>query len=424
MPALGMAQDTGKLIAWLKLEGEQVEQGEILMEIETDKATVEIEAPASGILRGVSAEAGEDVPVGETIAWILAPGEAPPGEEFETAAPAQAASPAAALNATPLARKIAEQHRVDLNRVRSDGGRIHKKDVLEFIEHQAPRPGGTRLQPASPKARRLAAQQGFELQEILGSGPGGAVLAEDVLAASARMEAISPVAEAQAAEEQPLEVSSTWQRMAERVTQSWTSVPHFYLQRETNATRLIAWRESAQKRTQHKLTFTDLLVKLAAAALKQHPRLSARWENGRILSGGEINIGLAMAVDEGLVVPVVHAADRLSLGQIAERRQELVERARAGKLRLDDLQGGTFTISNLGMYGVDVFNAIINPPQAALLAVGRIAERVVPVNGQPAVQPMMTLSLSCDHRAVDGARGAQFLQTLAELIEEPLGLLE
>jgi pyruvate dehydrogenase E2 component (dihydrolipoamide acetyltransferase) len=212
--------------------------------------------------------------------------------------------------------------------------------------------------------------------------------------------------------------------MAERVTQSWTSVPHFYLQREIHASRLIAWRESAQMRNPQKLTFTDLLVKLVAAALRQHPRLNAHWENGQILSAGEINIGLAMAVDEGLLVPVIHAAERLNLGQIAQRRQELMERAQMGKLRLDDLQGGTFTISNLGMYGVDVFNAIINPPQAALLAVGRIAERVVPLNGQPAVLPMMTLSLSCDHRVVDGARGAQFLQTLAEFIEEPLSLLE
>jgi pyruvate dehydrogenase E2 component (dihydrolipoamide acetyltransferase) len=424
MPALGMAQDTGKLVAWLKLEGEQVEQGEIIMEIETDKAAVEIEAPASGILRGLSAEAGEDVPVGETIAWILGPGEALPGGEFEEAPTKEAESPAAGLSVTPLARKIADEHQVDLARIKSDGKRIHKKDVLAYLEHPSPQTTGSRLRPASPKARRLAAELGLEIEEIVGSGLQGAVLSGDVLAASARVEAIPHISEDQKIKEELIETSTTWQRMAERVTQSWTSVPHFYLQRETHASRLIAWRESAQVRTQLKLTFTDLLVKLAAAALMQHPRMTAHWENGNILAGGEINIGLAMAVDEGLVVPVIHAAERLSLGQIAQRRQELMERARSGKLRLDDLQGGTFTISNLGMYGVDVFNAIINPPQAALLAVGRIAERVVPLNGQPAVQPMMTLSLSCDHRVVDGARGAQFLQTLADLIEEPLGLLE
>jgi pyruvate dehydrogenase E2 component (dihydrolipoamide acetyltransferase) len=173
-----------------------------------------------------------------------------------------------------------------------------------------------------------------------------------------------------------------------------------------------------------KLTYTDLLVRLVAAALERNRRLNAAWKGGEIFWNREINLGLAVAVEDGLVVPVLHQADRLALSEIAEHREDLVGRAQAGKLRPADIQGGTFTISNLGMYGVDAFNAIINQPQAAILAVGRIAERVVPVNGQPAVQPVIMLSLSCDHRVVDGARGAQFLQDLADFIEEPLGLLQ
>jgi pyruvate dehydrogenase E2 component (dihydrolipoamide acetyltransferase) len=200
-------------------------------------------------------------------------------------------------------------------------------------------------------------------------------------------------------------------------------VPHFYLVREVNASRLISWREQTLRRSAEKVTYSDLLVKIVAAALQMHPRLNASWSEGKIILKQEVHIGLAVAVEEGLVVPVIHMADTLGVGEIAQQRIELVAKAQAGKLRPQDISGGTFTISNLGMYNVDAFNAIINQPQAAILAVGRIAERVVPVNGQPAIQSMMVLTLSCDHRAVDGARGAQFLDTIANLIEEPLGLV-
>jgi len=220
-----------------------------------------------------------------------------------------------------------------------------------------------------------------------------------------------------------LPLSNIWRIMAERTTQSWTSVPHFYLVREVNAGRLIAWREQMLKRSAAKVTYTDLLVTIVAAALRMHPRLNASWSEGKVTLKQEVHIGLAVAVEEGLVVPVIHQSDKLNLSEIAQQREELVTKAQAGKLRPQDISGGTFTISNLGMYGVDAFNAIINQPQVAILAVGRIAERVVPLNGQPAVQPMLLLTLSCDHRAVDGARGAQFLDTVAALIEEPLGLL-
>jgi pyruvate dehydrogenase E2 component (dihydrolipoamide acetyltransferase) len=211
--------------------------------------------------------------------------------------------------------------------------------------------------------------------------------------------------------------------MVERLTQAWTTIPHFYLLREVNASRLIAWREKAQTHSAEKITYTDLLVRLVAVALQKHPRLNASWQNEHIVLNPEINIGIAVAIDDGLIVPVIHNAGHHDLAQLAAWRSQIISRAKAGKLSLDDLNGGTFTISNLGMYGVDAFSAVVNPPQAAILAVSRIADRVVPVNGQPAVQPMMTLSLSCDHRVVSGVHAAQFLQELAELVEEPLQLL-
>jgi pyruvate dehydrogenase E2 component (dihydrolipoamide acetyltransferase) len=264
---------------------------------------------------------------------------------------------------------------------------------------------------ASPKARRIAKERGVDLAAVTGSGPRGAVLAADV--------------EAGGGEGVAVEVGSIWHRMADRTTESWQTAPHFYLSRDVDATRLNAWRDSARRRAGYeRVTHTDLLVKIAAAALARHPRVNATWRDGGIVENADVNVGVAVAVEDGLVVPVVHGADRLELRGVVERRAELVERARAGHLRPDDVGGGTFTISNLGMYGVDAFAAILNASQAAILAVGRIADRIVPVDGRPEVRPMCTLTLSFDHRVVDGARGAQFLETLAELIEEPAGLID
>jgi len=421
MPVLGMAQDTGKLISWLKVEGADVVEGEPIMEVETDKATVEIEATGSGTLGGVRAQEGDEVPVGQVIAWILEPGESIPEEtmpqkggreEVPGIAPKTEAKGITSA-ASPVAQKMAAKHGIDLAMVKAGSDRIQKADVLAYIKTQEGKERGARITPASPKARRLAAERDIDITTITGSGPEDAVLVDDVLAIEAKTPQVTS-----------LTLSNVWQRMAERVTQSWNSAPHFYLIREVNASRLVAWRTQAKERTGQRITYTDLLIRLVSAALRQHPQANAAWNDGEILLNDEINIGLAMAVDEGLIVPVIHQADQLNLSQITIRRDDLVELARNGKLRLEDLQGGTFTISNLGMYGVDIFNAILNPPQSAILAVGRIAERVVPVNGQPAVQPMMTLSVSCDHRVIDGARGAQFLETLSDLIEEPLTLLD
>ncbi|HCI78079.1 MAG TPA: hypothetical protein DHW02_00135 [Ktedonobacter sp.] len=455
LPALGMSQDTGKIVQWLKAEGAQVVKGEPLAEIETDKATVEIEAPADGVLTRVSASAGDDVPVGQVIAVILADNEAlsqngvhrevqqVSGSQTEITPQKRANSPAlvpettlrSVVNASTLASRIAADHNVDLSQVKPTGKRIQKADVLAYIQNQAPSSTSStlpRLIKASPKARRLASEQGADIRYIKGSGPEGAVLAADVLAASVQIPLVKEAAVfIPESESSALKMngsngsaqSSIWRIMAERTAQSWTNVPHFYLMREVNASRLISWREQIMKQSMFKVTYTDLLVKIVAAALRSNPRLNASWDAGKVTLQSEVHIGLAVAIEDGLVVPVIHQADTLSVSELAQQRMELVAKAQSGKLRPQDINAGTFTISNLGMYNVDAFNAIINQPQAAILAVGRIAERVVPVHGQPVVQPMMTLTLSCDHRAVDGARGAQFLDRLATLIEEPLGLL-
>jgi pyruvate dehydrogenase E2 component (dihydrolipoamide acetyltransferase) len=379
MPALGLAQETGKVLRWLKTEGESVTKGEPLLEVETDKVTVEVEAPADGVVAALRAE-GDDVPVGEAVAFVLAPGEsAPEAAPTATAAPDAPGQPSTAPTT----------------------------DVSAAPEAKPRRP------LASPKARRLAQEQGIDLDSVAGSGPHGSVAAADLAS-------VSDGAGAGEAETSPL-----WQRMAERVARTWQTVPHFFLVREVDASRLNAWRDVTRSRSGGEgVTHTDLLVRICAAALAEHPSVNATWRDGGVASQDEINIGLAVATDEALVVPVVHGADKLGLVEIAARRAELVEAARARRLAPADVQGGTFTISNLGMYGVDAFFAIVNAPQAAILAVGRIAERLVAVDGAPAVRPTMTLSLSFDHRVVDGARGAQFLDTVAELVEEPAGLVD
>ncbi len=441
MPALEMTQETGRLVAWLKREGESVDKGEPLMEVETDKVTIEIEAPDSGILGGVLIEENDVVPVGQTIAWILAPGEKAPasspldlhsGRVSTVPTKTVANGPLPTKNTTveisPVARRIADEHGIDISTIRSNGKRIEKADVLAHIEssrRSQPQTvstsinvsSPTHLIPASPKARRLASERGIDITMIKGSGPEGAVLVDDV-----PLEAIS-VGSAGS-----LETPSTvWRVMAERMSASWTTVPHFYLIREVDATNLIAWRANIVSKVEEhsgvKPTYTDLLVKLIGFTLRSHPRVNASWMEGKIQYNSYINIGLAVAIDDGLIVPVIRSADSSSIGEIALQRKDLVERAQTRRLRPADISDGTFTLTNLGMYNVDMFNAIVNTPQAAILAAGRITERVVAVNGQPAVRSMMTVSLSCDHRVVDGARGAHFLDDLAALIENPLGML-
>ena len=376
MPALELAQESGKVLRWLKAPGDRVQKGDPLVEIETDKITTEIEAPESGILGEVTAQEGEVVPVGQTIARIMeeagavaavaagrgpaaaAPAGAGPAPRTDGAAPAVPSSGAAgasgaAIKASPLARKLAEQHGVDLAQVKASGGTIQKADVLAYVESRKAAPAAAngaavRLIAASPKARRLAAERGLDVSALSGSGPGGAVLAADVAAAARpavqvpQRRSAAPRVEAPAAAACPAGGAwrqPVWRIMAERMTASWTTAPHFYLVREVNVSRLATWRERASKQTSARITYTDLLVKLVAAALARHPAVNASWKDGAIVRHAEVNIGLAVAIDDGLIVPVIHRADTLSLAEIATRREDVVSRGQAGKLRPADIQG-------------------------------------------------------------------------------------
>jgi len=396
MPALELAQETGKVVAWRKKEGESVAKGEPLLEIETDKAVVEIESPSDGILSGVSANVGDVIPVGTTIGWLLRAGESLPAE-------------AAGSHSTGRTKTESAQ--------RAQPG---KSAVAK------PAAGGVKI---SPKARRLAQERGIDIQQLQGSGPGGEILALDILAAGDSVLAgATKIPDATNAELGVEVLSSVGRLMAERTTQSWTSVPHFFVVREIDAGALSQFRErtatSIDKAHSSRPTHTDLLIALVARALSKHPRLNACWIGNGIRTYSEVNIGIAMAVKDGVVAAVIRNADRASVSEIAAQRRELTERARAGRSRPADISGATFTISNLGMYNVDAFTAIISPGQAAILAVGRIADRVVAVDGKPAVRPMMTLTLSCDHRVVDGARAAMFLDDLSAAIREPGKMLD
>jgi len=407
MPALEMAQETGKLIAWRKKEGDRVAKGEPLLEIETDKAVVEVEAPADGILAGIKASAGTDIPVGQTIAWIVAPGERPP---VDGGSPAPAAR--AGLHA------------------KAEPPQVAAPAVVPPVP-----PSGARV---SPKARRLAKELGVDIATVHGSGPGGEILASDVQAVSSahigtaapggpsglEVPGRSAVQSAAPKFSGHVEVPTLIGRlMAERTTQSWTTVPHFFVSCDLDATALNGYREHlvAEIERTHavRITHTDLLVALAARVLLKHPRLNASWTADGIRRHDYVHMGVAIAVNDGVVAAVIPNAHTADLADIARQRRDVAARAREGKLRPVDIADATFTISNLGMYKVDQFSAIIVPPQAAILAVGAVADRVVAVDGKPAVRPMMTLTLSCDHRVADGARAALFLNDLADALHDP-----
>jgi pyruvate dehydrogenase E2 component (dihydrolipoamide acetyltransferase) len=371
MPALEMAQETGKIISWLKKEGDAIAKGDPIAEIETDKVVLEVEATADGVLAGLTASAGDVVQVGKIIAWIVAPGEQPPAASESAVPAARTMTGAPPPASTPPAPPAASAPKVDAK--------------------------------VSPKARRMAQELGVDLNSVVGTGPGGVISGEDVQRA----------ADANKAEPAPSptpELSSIARLMAERTTHSWTTAPHFFLVREIDASGLIAAREKLG----HSITHTDLLVALVARTLLKHPKMNASWTGSAIQFNPNVNVSIATAVKDGVVGAVIPNADKTSLAGISAKRRDLAERARAGRLHPPDVTGGTFTISNLGMFGVDAFSAIITPPQAAVLAVGRIADRVVAVNGLIGIRPILTMTLSSDHRVVDGAQAAAFLKDLAE----------
>ena len=382
MPALSPAQETGILIEWFKEEGDLIEKGEPLMEVETDKANVEVEATTTGILANITVNLGDEIPVGKVIALILADGESAPESKKEYSS---------------SETKVSEEDTAQL-----------QTTISNPLDPSANLP--TNKIVASPKVRQYAKKEGIDLSFIKGSGPNGVILMEDVLVNQSSTET----------EENDIPTNKGWRLMADRLTESWSSAPHFNLVRHLDVSNLVTYKKQFQEKNSNRLTYTDLLIKLVSITLKEHPRINASWIDNKIVKNSEINVGLAVDFDGGLIVPVIHKTDELSLGEITNRRKDLITRIQAGKLLSGDLDSGTFTISNLGMFDVDSFNAIINPPQSAILAVGRIVDKVVPIDGLPAVRPILTLNLSFDHRVVDGVRGAEFLKTLSNLIENPL----
>lgn len=386
MPALGMAQEKGILVNWLKAEGEVVTKGEPLMEVETDKATVEVEAPASGILASVTAAPGDGIPVGQTIAVILAPGESVP--ERAEAAPTASQAPAVSTVVPQRSEAVSQIQPASVT------GRI----------------------AASPAAKRIAKEKGIDMASLKGTGPEGRIVAEDVLRA-AQAQISLPGGPPKVRETIPL--SAMRRIVGQRMVKSKQSAPHFYVSMEVDMSEVNKKRaEWKEKKEELVPSINDSIVWACARALKDFPALNSTFTDKGVQLLSDINIGIAVAIEEGLVAPVIRNADRLSLQQLAEMSRELAEKAQKKKLFPLDYEGGTFTVSNLGMFGVDSFLAIINPPQCAILAVGQVAPRVVAHDQSIAVRPMMTMTLSADHRIVDGAIAARFLQEVKKLLEK------
>ena len=397
LPRLGQGMEAGTIVKWLKSEGEPVEKGEPLYELDTDKVTQEVESDFAGTLLKIAIEEGE-VPVGKTIGVI---GEQ--GEEFAIAEP-------------EAAEKVTEAAQPPVRDSGPGEGVRGNREVPRLPRRRLGRPSRDGRVKASPLARRIARERGIDLSTVRGTGPEGRIVAEDVERAEAAP-AAAPPAPVTVGEAERRELTSIRRTIARRLTEAWT-IPVFNLQASVDMTRANAL-VARLREGERKVTVTDLLVKVSAASLMEHREVNAEWTDEAILLHPSANIGIAVAAPQGLVVPVIRAAERLRLAEISAARAELVGRAREAKLTREDLEGGTFTISNLGMFAVEAFTAVLNPPQAAIVAVGATEDRVVAVDGQPAVRPMMTLVATFDHRAVDGAPAAGFLQTLKELLEDP-----
>lgn len=482
MPKFEMSQETGKVLAWLKREGEMVNKGDSLLEVETDKVNQEVESPASGILAGICAAPGQVVPIAAPIAYILKPGEslAPtttPGVSSSDGVvqgsgpatevgPAQgtALGPAAAEQpkVTPLAARLAQEHGIDLHKLNGTGplGRITKEDVeaaaaAQAAEAPAEVDGKVRAVPA---ARRLARELGVDLHAVKGTGPDCRIQPEDVEAAhaaSAAAIAVQPVpavVPAPAVEQAPagpaavpagltvrrvVPLTNIRKTIAERMLASVREAPQFNVSLDVDMTRSLAMVEDLKATVQGvaadpgrpKITLTALLVKAVAYALVAHPGANASFSPDGIVEYEDVNVGVATAIDAGLIVPVVRSANTLGLRGIAAGLTDLTSRAREGKLKLEDLTGGTFTVSNLGMFGIETFTAILNPPQAAILAVGKVSKKAIVVSGpggedRVEIKPMASLTLTADHRVLDGASAARFLATVQSVLEHPGLLLE
>lgn len=421
MPKLGMAMSEGTVVKWLKDDGAEIKKGEPVVVVMSKKITYEVVAAADGIVRHV-AQPKDVCGIGQVIGFVTAPGEAIPEVEIVApAAPAPAEAPAPAAPAkkkvsvpkerervpsSPAARRLARELGVDIARVTASGRRVTETDVQRFHEEQS------RI-VASLLARRMAEEEHLDLAQIEGTGPGGRIIEEDVLRV---LEGKGPPP---AAPPKAIPFIGMRQAIAEHMVHSLQTMAQVTITAKADVTELKSTRQALAARWERKISYTDLLVKAVVVALGDHPLLGAKLEGDEIVMPTEINVGVAVALEDGLIVPVVRDADKMTVLEIGDRIKDLAQRARENALDVDEVTGAAFTVTNLGTYGVDAFTPIINPPEVAILGVGRIFEELALLNGQAVARFKMVLSLTIDHRIVDGAPGAAFLQTLVQLLEHP-----
>ncbi len=407
LPRLGQGMEAGTIVRWLKSEGEQVQKGEPLYELDTDKVTQEVEADATGVLLRIAVAEGE-VPVGQTIAVIGEEGEqvSEPEPEAKAAEPAQEAQEEGS-------RAPARDEERERGRQASSNG----ADQSGAIEAPQPARADGRVK-ASPLARRIARERGIDLAALSGTGPEGRIVAEDVERA-ATAPAVTAVAD-RTGDVERVPLTSLRKTIARRMTEAWQA-PAFQISMSADMTRAVELRQRLIDRAKDGVrpSYNDILIKVCAAALMRHRDVNARFADDAVELLPSADIGVAVAVPNGLIVPIVRAAEVKSIEQIAAESRELVTRTREGKLRQEDLEGGSFTISNLGMYGVEQFVAVLNPPQAAILAVGAMEDKVVVRDGELEVRPLLNMTLTCDHRSLDGATASEFLRTVKDFLEEP-----
>jgi pyruvate dehydrogenase E2 component (dihydrolipoamide acetyltransferase) len=400
MPKLGLTMTEGKIVRWLKKEGEWVEKGEPLLEILTEKISTEVESPGQGFLAKIISKPGDVVPITNVIAILASEGEDISSLEGETADKPSIGTVSASVT-TPVASLFPTGKE---GRTADYSGRVK----------------------ASPLARRIASDKDMtveDLKNIAGTGPGGRIVKKDILAYSA---AGKPQQATASVTSNTVQLTELRQIIAKRLTHSWTTTPHFYLEAEVEIVELSALRASMNKVLTNKainISINDLIVKAVAAVLARHSYINASFTEEGIILKEEINIGIAVGLDEGLIVPVLHNANRKGLEEISRESRNLIEKARNGGLAMNDITGGTFTISNLGMFSVDAFTAIINPPESAILAVGKIAERLVLEDGEVVSKAFMRITAGFDHRVVDGLTGARFLADLKETLENPFMMI-
>jgi pyruvate dehydrogenase E2 component (dihydrolipoyllysine-residue acetyltransferase) len=412
LPRLGQGMESGTIVRWLKSEGDRVEKGEPLYELDTEKVTQEVEADEGGFLLKILAGEGEEIEVGRPIAVIGAEGEEAPTPEPRPAAAAAVAEDQPREEGSPAVARSPER----------DRGRAAGAEAGAAAGDGRRADAGGRIK-ASPLARRIARERGIDLGLLTGTGPDGRIVAEDVERAAAAPP--EPALAVAPGEVEVVALTQTRRTIARRLTAAW-QIPVFQLGIEIDMAAATDLRRRLVERLaegETKPTVTDILTKACAAALVRNPSLNAHFTGEEIHRYPRADIGIAAAAPEGLVVPVVRGCERRTIAQLAEARADVVGRARARQLRREDLEGGTFTISNLGMYGIDQFIAVLNPPQVAILAVGAVRERAVVDDGELDLRPLLTATLTCDHRAVDGAPAAEFLEDVKAFLEEPALML-